>query len=484
MRFAISFVFALVLCGTVPAAEEPQPIDLTIRGRAVEQPVLKYQLLPSDAQLKPGNAAPILLRLPWEQVPWMNKEFPKLQEWATRPLNAPEWKASPCVLPDNFYSEMKRAAYRHDASWEYPIHETQNPYWILLPDVQGLRMFLGYGLAARARFHLAHDEMDKAREVILVGLANSRHLAQTPFYVNQLNAVAIQKLMLDQAGELIAQPNSPNLYWALSTLPNSLISIERAASFEADMFTMTLPAVNDLDRPRDAETWRQMATQLATLLEELEDMPKPKPEKDSAASVVRKTLNRWLSAGKSPLDPLVDYARAELPELLKFSEGEVAAMSDDEASIRWYVHKRLCNDQKLGAVLVLPPRQAWPQLKELQHEIESIQKKLGAAPQRMSFLHPLNIYISMRSAQRKIAALRIVEAVRHHLAMHGGKLPDSLDEITELPIPNDPLTDEPFLWKVTGNTATLKGPPLPKEIVKPGSNTDVDNALEYRLHVR
>jgi hypothetical protein len=75
-----------------------------------------------------------LLRLPWEQTPWMTKVFPTLHEWEERPLDAPEWQTAGQVLPSHFYSEMRRAAFRREAGWEYPIGETQTPYMILLPD--------------------------------------------------------------------------------------------------------------------------------------------------------------------------------------------------------------------------------------------------------------------------------------------------------------------------------------------------------------
>ena len=68
--------------------------------------------------------------------------------------------------------------------------------------------------------------------------------------------------------------------------------------------------------------------------------------------------------------------------------------------------------------------------------------------------------------------------------MHDGKLPDSLDQIQELPVPLDPLTDQPFQWTVDGNTATLKGPPLPSDVAKLGSQTEVASMLEYRLQVK
>ena len=253
MRFIPASAALLLLFIRPLLGEELKPVELTIHARAIETPVLKYRLFPAEAEIKAGDAVPILLRLPWEQTHWMNEVFPKLQEWESRPLDAPEWKSSGGLLPERFFSEMKRAAFRRDAHWEYPIGETSSVYLILLPDAQGLRGFLGRGLAARIRYHLSRGELDQAREGILIGLANARHLAQTPFYVNQLVALAIHQTMLDRTGELISQPNSPNLYWALSTLPDSLIELGRAASLESSAFTMTLPAANDPDRPRDRD---------------------------------------------------------------------------------------------------------------------------------------------------------------------------------------------------------------------------------------
>ena len=219
----------LMLCAVVQAEDVPQAVELTLHPQAIETPVLKYRLLPAEGELKPGNAATILRRLPWEQTHWMNETYPHLQDWVTRPLDAPEWADSLGVLPSNFYAEMKRAAFRRNAEWEYPLNETQSPYMILLPDVQGLRSFLGFGLPGRIRYHLSRHELENAREGILVGLANVRHVAQTPFFVNQLVATTIEQNLLDQAALLIAQPQSPNLYWALSTLPDSLIQLDRAS---------------------------------------------------------------------------------------------------------------------------------------------------------------------------------------------------------------------------------------------------------------
>ena len=54
---------------------------------------------------------------------------------------------------------------------------------------------------------------------------------------------------------------------------------------------------------------------------------------------------------------------------------------------------------------------------------------------------------------RRVAALRVVEAIRMHAATHGGSLPESLDKITEVPVPFDPVTGQPFGYHLEGGRA-------------------------------
>jgi hypothetical protein len=477
MRLAILVFSIAILPASLLWADEPKPVEITIHPQAIETPALRYRLFPAETELKPGNAVPILLRLPWEQQQWMNKVFPTLHEWEARPLDAPEWQNAAGILPGHLYSEMKRAAFRREAAWEYPLGETQALHLILLPDVQGLRGFLNHGLSAKIRYHLSRGELDTAREGILVGFANGRHVAQTPFFVNQLVALVIHRSMLDRAAELMSRPKSPNLYWSLSGLPE-LIELDRAASLEGNSFAVMFPAVNDLDRPRDATEWRTMASQLVEVLEQLQEIPPlPKPKQD--VSLVEQFLERLSAVNVIQRTTFVKHARAELPALLKISDEKVAEMSDEEAAIRWYVHLRLSRDQQMAGVLTLPPREAWPLLRQMHVERQQLREKMGG--EGPDFLNPTNMYLSAWSLQRKIASLRIIEAVRHHQASHD-ELPAKLSEITDVPIPRDPLTDLDFEWSVEGDTASLKAPPLPAHIVDSSSARHF--GVDYRLKVK
>jgi hypothetical protein len=61
---------------------------------------------------------------------------------------------------------------------------------------------------------------------------------------------------------------------------------------------------------------------------------------------------------------------------------------------------------------------------------------------------------------RRIAALRVVEALRMYAAAHDGRLPQRLDAISEVPIPDDPVTGGPFAYELRGESAVLSGPPV------------------------
>jgi hypothetical protein len=58
-------------------------------------------------------------------------------------------------------------------------------------------------------------------------------------------------------------------------------------------------------------------------------------------------------------------------------------------------------------------------------------------------------------ADRELAALTAVEALRSYAAANGGKMPARLEDMTETPVPENPLTGRPFEYRVDGDTATV-----------------------------
>lgn len=440
--FILFSLWALPLCGA-----EPKPIVVEITPRAIETPLLKYRFVPREDELKPGNAVPILLRLPWEQRTWMEKVYPNLHKWDEVSLTDPKWKDYSDISP-RFFDEMKRAAYRREAIWEYPIGEVPAGM-ILLPDVQGLRAFLGIGLSSKAKYHLSKGELNEAFDVIKVGISNSRHLATTPFVVTQLVAASIQRTMFDRTVDLISQPQSPNLYWGLTTIPKGILSLDRTADFEGQVLVLTFPFIKELDKPRTNEEWKKLFDQQLNHLADTMEMIVPRGEDKK----------------KKAFAHAEEVARKELPKLLGYTPEKIAQMTMEEVVLRWFVTNHQNLDARYNAYMVLAPREAIPQLLKLNLDCSDFYSHMNSSFIDF-FKNPLFNYLTLHTNYRRIQTIRVIEAVRHYAGTHGGKFPDKLENITDIPVPLDPLTDKPFVWKLEGNLATLSPPQLPTEITE------------------
>jgi hypothetical protein len=77
---------------------------------------------------------------------------------------------------------------------------------------------------------------------------------------------------------------------------------------------------------------------------------------------------------------------------------------------------------------------------------------------------------------RELAAIRNVEALRLHAAKHGGKLPATLDEVSDVPLPLDPVTGRMFEYRLEGQMATLEGK-------APAGRTPENGAFRYEIAI-
>ena len=73
--------------------------------------------------------------------------------------------------------------------------------------------------------------------------------------------------------------------------------------------------------------------------------------------------------------------------------------------------------------------------------------------------------------------LRTVEALRMYAAGHDGQLPERLADVTEVPIPLNPITGAPFGYRKSGNTAVLEAAGLPH---RPASQYGLRFEIEMR----
>jgi tetratricopeptide (TPR) repeat protein len=64
----------------------------------------------------------------------------------------------------------------------------------------------------------------------------------------------------------------------------------------------------------------------------------------------------------------------------------------------------------------------------------------------------------MNRSNRHVVALQCIEAIRLYTAIHNGKFPNELSDITQVPVPVDPVTQKPLVYQRTGSKAFLEAP--------------------------
>jgi hypothetical protein len=470
-------VLAVAATLAVAVAKEAKPTSpwavdraLAVSPSPAAEPALKYRLLPLTSELHEGNAVPIYLRLVHEQNDAARKYWTETpQKWnALPPESIPLDEARQFVKRmGNFYRQLELGARRRTAEWDYTLDEG-DPIGILLPDAQNMRNYAPM-MVLRVRLALAEGDFAAAAHHLQTLFAFSRHVARGPFLINSMVAIAIANQGGDAVADFIGRPDAPSLYWALADLPRPLIELRHALDVEYRMMELQFPELGELGRERDAALWdgvlRRFRTEVRRLIRyETEGGHAPRLPENTA-----------------PDDPAT--RSPDLPAARKFvaaarglSAEQVEAMPAAQVLLLYIVgtYDRFRDDRFRAANL--PLAQARPLLEAADRRLRDAPLSEGQALAH-TMLPALDKVLQAQSRlERRLAALRAVEAVRLYAAAHDGRLPDRLDAITEVPVPDDPGTGKPFAYHLDGDTATLLS-----EV--PG-NPPPYSGLRYRVTIR
>jgi hypothetical protein len=460
-RFCASLAAAAVIAALGVAlqavAEEDDPtVHIVLHPAAAPRPALKYQLLPPLIDRRPGNAVVQYLKLPHEQYGlYSNDKFwDTICRWAELPLSELEkdlekekshcdFVTSP-FANSSFLGFLERGARCESADWDIPIREHE--FWtILLPDIQATRAGARI-LAPRARIQILRRQYDDAIHTLQVGYAFGRHVGSHGVCLVQcLVGCTIVNQMSKQLETLIQQPNAPNLYWALASLPHPLIDFREA--FEAEMAAIELsyPDLRDLEKKHlSAAEWQHLLEQTTQRLISLVGT------KSSAGTAAGFTVSMLEGYPRAKQALIADGHSAE----------EVEAMPVPQVIMLYTMqtYKELRDD------LVKWTWQPYPiAAKGMGSADENLRQAALAGREIIpiaAFLLPALVAAKTAEARtdQNIAALQILEALRLYAASHNGRLPDSLKDITEVPIPIDPVRGEPFVYHLDGRGAILESP--------------------------
>jgi hypothetical protein len=478
----LSCVLLSALRGQAPPTKEKKDEDkqpekwlfdrsLAVTPAAAPVPALKYRLYPSNMERKEGNAVPIYSRLAHERSEATTK---RLQEeplkWNKLPLEQLPLDEVKKFLDSQKYNlkQLDLGARRRTADWSYTL-DAGDPIGLLLPDMQDLRRQAPL-LVLKARVEIAEHRYTDALHTLETGFSFSQQTSEAPFLISGLVGIALGNQFADCLLELIERPDAPSVYWALSMVPRPLIDLRKGYDFEYEMLELQLPDLADLARPRTAQDWdaafsrslTHVRTELRRLTEGSKNVKPPKP-------------------GTAPNDPAskspdLPAARKYLAEVVGMSAARIEAMPPAEVLLRYIVHLyHELRDEHFKGTYV-----PFPQSRQLAKEAEARMKSAPdtEAGEIATIFMPAwsKVRLAQNRLERKLAALGAIEALRMHAAAHGGQLPDKLDEVTIVPVPNDPGTGRPFEYRRDGRTATL--------ISRIPGESPESTGLRYRVTIR
>jgi hypothetical protein len=430
-------------------------------------PALKYVLLPELSDQTPGNAAVDYYRAFSPDWGWYNFREQKNWEKVTNALQTP-LKELPrqelsWVEKSGMMRQVDLAARREYLDWGMAERLRREGFGLLLPDVQGMRSIATL-LAVRARLEIADGRYDKAVYTLQTGLAAARHTGDGVILIQSLVGVAIAQLMLVRVEELIQQPDAPNLYWALTDLPRPFFDLRKALQGEKLSLYATLPELRGLETTRLTPEQQQKLIQAYRVIEGSSHFGR-EPSWSDRLVVTLLVLRAYPESKQA----LIAAGR-------KREEVEVVPTLQVVLIHAFHQFRRLQDD--LYKWYGLPYWEAQPRIAEADKRIRQARNRLEGMP----FIDVLpalqKVIASSVRTDRRIAILRCVEAIRLYAAAHDGKLPATLDDIADVPVPIDPMIGKAFAYRVSGDRATLSAPP------PPGEQANVGNTVYYELTIR
>lgn len=492
--FVLVLLSAAVVGAQPPKGEEPEPkqelppgsverklsdtVTLTTLAASpapVVAPALKYELLPRLRDRKPGNAAmdyhrARLLQPSWPREP---KEAVKLQEtlikWEEAPIDAmplPEVKKYLATHAASFRA-LDDAAKADRCDWELGAKLSVNNIDGLLTEVQAFRELARFQ-RMRAHVALAEGNFDEAVRHIQTGMRLGKDVGEGPTLIHTLVGIAIVSIFLGEVDHLIQRPGSPNMYWALTTLPRPVLDPRISFEGEGRLFDNLFPNAKQLEKgPISADRANGLLDEMMTAFQ---TMGRPDNNKVGMGGLGTAAYAAFNAPGARKQLLALGYEAAAVE---KMPAGQAVAL-------RAVAVYRSHNDD-LAKCFSLTYPEARAEMAKVKERAETFRKE-GADPIVAAFAMNVpaveKVFEAHARVNRRIALMRAVEAVRAHASANEGKLPKSLADVKLVPVPEDPYTLKPFEYAVKDNTFTLTGPP------PVGEKPHVSNNVRYEIAMR
>jgi hypothetical protein len=451
-----------------------QPTVIILRPAAEPVPALQYRLVPEQITLVPGNAAifyyrsVIIMTETYSSLRAKEKAQPGAFPDSVDRLASDTWLSCPIgEIPrdkarnylERFQIALKEVeigVLRSTCDWEFD--QRKEGISLQLPEIQEMRQ-LARLIQLQARLAILDGKTDLAMHWIETGLVMGRHVSQGPLMIQALVGVSIDSVMTRCLENLIQAPSGPSLYWALADRPRPFIDMRRSIEGERYLLEKELPELSDLDRGAwGLDQARRFAD---TLQRKLPSFSSGVPfAGGGAVTMDLPELSRRLGIAAMAAKIYPEAKRALIARGRPEAQVEAMPIIQVAALDSMEKYQRIRDDTYKWINVPY-----WQSYNRIDRAVYSTVNEKLANPFLSLFLSLTPALNSVRLVstrlERQLDAIQCIEAIRLYAHAHEGKLPTSLEAITDAPLPLDPATGKPFLYQVNGDSAVLSAPPPP-----------------------
>jgi hypothetical protein len=301
----------------------------------------------------------------------------------------------------------------------------------------------------KALRQIEQGKVDEALLTLRLGYEMSDKVGRDPTIVSSLVSLAIMSKMNEALSQLMNRPESPNLYWALCGFPARQEAFRHALDTERSFVAVSMPSMMRLRTGGElsAQEWRQLFGDIWAIIDSGSEPGGPKTYPDPVASASAETTRNAREA----------YALSH-----KMTEADVAKIDPIIVLGNFYYQQFVVLFDEQYKLRRLPYPELLPRSKQQTAAVAKLRDEQPGNPFQVYGFEPT--VRRFAQADRQLAALTAVEALRSHAAANGGRLPERLDDVIETPVPLNPATGKSFEYRLADGVATLSDdqflPPL------------------------
>ena len=410
-------------------------------------PALSIRLVPRHSELKSGNAA-LHYNAAIGFQPQVDEDAEKaIDRW--RDLPVAQWPMDEVTEQMESFANALRyvrlGTYCRTCDWGQPIEDGYDLSMLPLHDFRLMAKLM----SVRTRLALEQGDHDLALASMQDSLVMGMNMGKGAMMVQSLVGISMARLSLLGIDTWCQTPGAPNLYWALTMLPNPPVTAYDAYDYEREMILNTFPRLRDIeDKVFTVDEVKDLVREIVT-----HDFLNMTTQEQAPPAWTGLVSTAWV---------MHQYQDAKAWLLgQSWSEARIDALPAAQAVLiyQWQQYQRLFDNSIKG--MFLPFAQGAPMVQAAQEELYQVN---GGGTKINFFMMYLPAMTRIHELQTRLARnvelYRVIEALRWYAAEHQGKLPLSLDQIDFIPIPVDPISGQAFVYECSdGIHARLEAPP-------------------------